>query len=301
MKDDTIKGIFVILLIIGIIFFIVVETEKGKGETGTKIKVKFYDKDKNLISIVVPPTFAIVQNIPNVFFATFSVLAENTGDQSLNLWISGARQCNTADTNCMGLITSDNFLISGALWDAFDFACAGIDCKKFATVGDTVSFGESDFIDLDSFEGTQQRYAVQVTGSYEMPGTPYIEVKKNAWIDLTIKPDPAGAGFVVDIDSSAAGGIGLCAGIACDDYCSGTTSYYSGYCSVGTGTCKYSVKANAPACGGVDPCAGIDCSSYCVGTTLWYAGYCDPDITGSQKCVYQNEPNNAYCGGTGTP
>lgn len=297
MVDKKTRNIVIGILVIAVTVFLLFKSGIfGIGGQGTRILVKFYDEDKNLIQSVTPPAFAIVQDIPNVFYATFTVLAENIGDQTLTMWISGARQCNTADSVCLNRIDNDDFITYGALWNAFDFRCAGTDCTKQAAIGDTVSFGESDYIDLDTHEGTEQRYAVEVTGSYELPGTPYIEVKRSAWIDLTIKPDPGGAGFIVDIDSSAEGGIGLCAGLTCDDFCDGTTLKYQGYCDVGTGTCKFSSKANAPECGGIDPCAGVDCSSDCVGTTLYYAGYCDVD-TGD--CVYQTIPNSATCGGTG--
>ncbi len=310
MKKETKRNIIiaVVLVLLLVVFFkgrII-----GEAEGGTRIEVKFYDKDYNVIYTTRAPSFAIVQDIPNVFHATFTVLAENTGDQTLTMWISGARQCNTADTTCMNLIGANSFLTSGTLWDAFAYICAGPLCTEQAAIGDTVSFGESDYISFEGagLEGTEQRYAVQVIGSYELPGTPYIEVKEKTWVDLTIKPDPGGAGFIVDLYTSASGGLAPCIGEVCSDHCGviadgeiATSKYYQGFCDIFAEECVYSVRARAIECGGEDLCSpgGVpkDCGSKCIGTTLWYAGYCDVD-TGD--CVWQTDSNNAICGGTGT-
>lgn len=70
---------------------------------------------------------------------------------------------------------------------------------------------------------------------------------------------------------------GVCAGVHCNDYCDGDTSYYAGECS--GGDCNYSSKVCMDGCvnNGVcneDVCTGVTCEDYCAEEGLYYDGEC---------------------------
>src|SRR3990167_3693876 len=87
-KMKTWHGIVIVLLLLVLFFKDSISFLQNAPEekTGTDaIEVKFYDNEKNLIrTSQAVPTFAVVNDIPQVTYVSFTVNAQNLGDTILN-------------------------------------------------------------------------------------------------------------------------------------------------------------------------------------------------------------------------
>ncbi|MCK5021573.1 MAG: hypothetical protein KAS32_31485 [Candidatus Peribacteraceae bacterium] len=108
--------------------------------------------------------------------------------------------------------------------------------------------------------------------THEFPGWKYDDIQD---FDIIIEED---------------GPIDPCLGVTCDNYCTGTTYHYNGYCV--NGDCKYTSGEVDGKCGFIeDPCLGVTCDNYCTGETFNYAGIC---VNG--ECQYTSGLVNGKCG-----
>jgi hypothetical protein len=91
----------------------------------------------------------------------------------------------------------------------------------------------------------------------------------------------------------------LCAGVACEKSCKGTTLLKNGACDPLSGKCSYTdVTPESPQCGFVPKCAGVVCPDTCAGTTLHWNGSCS-EVSGT--CLYYKTTLNSPACGYTTP
>lgn len=313
----TVVAVVVLLLLFKTIF----PTETPEGEP-KMIEVKFYDENKNLIQTSSGlPQFAIVNNIPNVAFVTFTINVMNdpTSDASLdNIQLTASSVTEAAgdgterDTSFENALTSCKGCSSP---QGIPYPAAGYTSAP----GETISFGESDYLNVQSYSEGDYIFYITISSTYEdAQGATQSAADQQGSVILHFELEVGAVTYTVDLSSSGDIGKTICTNDPyspdCSSYCpppssssgdyccDGTTEYYKPRCDLATKVCDFSKKANSANCGGTsctDDCSIDFCAAGC-GWVLKYAGRCtSPLAAPGSQCSYSEAPDTVACGGAG--
>ena len=284
-------------------------TPSTQEEEEKMMTVNFYDANKQPISQTeLLPQMAIVNNIPNVAYITFSANVKNADSSDASMQDIKIKTASVTEPS--GEPAQDAAFIAALSFGAgLPYPVTGL----VAVPGEVVSFGESDFLDVQNFGVGDYVFGITVSSNYvDINGQPQPMTDKQGSVTLSFNVEPGAAAYSVDFSSSGEIGSTICTSdlvspdcnsycpspsVPSGDYCcAGTTEYYKPRCNVATKVCAFSTKINSGNCGGAT-CTDVCATDYCVATTLYYGGYCsNPGALPGSQCTYTQQLSAPACG-----